>query len=317
MLRITITMIVSLATYYYGHSIDSTSVHFQLDGKLMIIEATVAGYSGYFILDTGIEKLVLNDRYYGGSPSGKAMFGLGQQPVSSSNKLVDVKIGEFTWSGENARILSLEHLEKIKQRPIHGLIGTELFRMYRFELALDFDAATMTIYKTSRKKPLRRNKINQPPSHSLNLTWKKGIPCIDGFLQNHDVSIGLDTGAEGNILNKKSLWKAGEHYRSDQARLLSGIHSKMHTVNAGQINGLSVEDHECVPIRVIPFALSHFNHPGRANYVDLIIGYDLLSDFYVVFNFRNHKVLLWDRSLEGSTTTGDIKNKTSVEAGFR
>ena len=54
----------------------SSTIPFQLAGKLIIVKATVDGQPGNFILDTGVSKLVLNDRYFEGEPTDKVFTAL-------------------------------------------------------------------------------------------------------------------------------------------------------------------------------------------------------------------------------------------------
>jgi hypothetical protein len=160
---------------FFRPSADSTPIPIKFCGNLVIINATIDNRPRNFILDTGTSNILLNARYFSGEPSDKLFVGItgDLQEMQVSN--IDIQIGELRWRNVYSQIVSMNLIEKKAGIPIHGLIGSTIFRKYAVHF--DYKGKEIDIFKIDRKNPSLRLQKNPPPQ-TIEIKYKGGTPSI-------------------------------------------------------------------------------------------------------------------------------------------
>ncbi len=141
---------------------------FESMGGLVVVQARVNGLSGNFVLDTGVEHLVLNRNYFQGRSSNKTFHHiLGAQSAGEYN-YVDLELGTGYSKKVYADIINLEQVEHGRDRPIHGLIGTHVLRSFD---RVCFDLKKQLLLLVDGDGP-SSHAFSGAPRDTLPLEWK-------------------------------------------------------------------------------------------------------------------------------------------------
>lgn len=284
-----IILVVCLTNALFATS--TTTIPFRFVGKLIVIEASVDGRVGNFILDTGTSNLVLNAKYFDGTPSQKVFQGVNGVPAQMETTQADIEIGTQNWSKIYAEILPLEHIEQTKGFPIHGLIGGKLFRQY--ELMINFNAGEITLRQLDKNgEALDALAIGQP-METLDFRWKGMTPCITAYIGDERLNLTIDTGAEINLMDKKYLEKLESYLAGRNEKYLGGFGKASQKVVTGKLSQIQIGTNHCEPMNTMFTSMTELNIHVPGPTVDGIIGYEFLSQFCVAINFKKQEIHLW------------------------
>lgn len=279
-----------------------TTVPFQLEGKLIIIQATVDGQVGNFILDTGISNLLLNSRYFEGVQTEDRFLGLNGQGGTIESSRPTVQIGDRSWGRLNAQIVTMSAIDKSKGIRIHGLLGTDIFR--KFTLLIDYKKRELQLYPLDRKGENSTFAQGPLPDEVLSFKYKGRTPLINLHVGGVELRLTLDTGAEVNLFDNKYL---------DQLKPLMGQRYQQHIFGFGKkgqkaifasLSGVQTTLREVAEMNTAFTSLKHYNEHVVGPKTDGILGYEFLQQFRVAFNFKKREVYLWEKERELMVSAG-------------
>ncbi len=271
----------------------STTIPFQLAGKLIIVQATVDGIRGNFILDTGVENLMLNAAYFRGSIAKYPFRTLTGTTEFIETKKNTVQIGQMTWDKVFCEILPLDHIEQTKGITIHGLIGTALLR--EMELLIDFQAGKMTLFTLDEYGEAAYFYLTQP-ADTLTFRWKGFLPSISGQVGDRRVVLGLDTGAEINLLDDDCEYQLKENLIGHNRETnLVGISPNKQSKSAYVLVDLKLDSWTCPPGRAILHSMRIHNESMPGPNLDGLIGYEMLSPYQTAINFKKKEIYVWQQ----------------------
>ncbi len=275
---------------------ETVTLPFQMVGQLIVLEATVNGRTGNYILDTGAPSLVLNARYHDGRPTTRTYHGV--LGTAGRVKATYVKISSETFTSKfvYADVLPLSHLERSRGMAIHGLIGCNVFR--RSVLHINYASKTLTIVKDRDLKLADE----MAPAKRVVATWPlryvDKIPYIQWPVGNKMRKLVLDTAAEINILDQ-SLYQ--ELIHSNHVIGQTNICGTGKQIGEGKVNLLwrpaqlpAVMD-ESIAMKTSFLDLQAFNAGIRGPSLDGIVGSELLTRYEVIINFSQDWVKVLDR----------------------
>lgn len=104
---------------------------FQLAHKLIVVEGRVENNSGLFLLDTGAERLVLNQKYFSNASTKSRGHWAGIMGSTKSvpfTRINTFQLGAFSFPGLQANLLDLSHIEKQRNIQLLGIIGYEVLK---------------------------------------------------------------------------------------------------------------------------------------------------------------------------------------------
>lgn len=289
-LYIALFLVVSFNSILLG---SYATIPFQVEGKLIIIEATVDGQKGNFILDTGISELLLNNRYYEGHETSKRYYGLNGQGGTMELGRPTVQIGEQNWGRVYAQIVPMVAIERSKGIRIHGLLGTEVFKKHI--LMIDYSKGELRLY------PLDRNGENGSfaqgpiPDEVLAFKYKGGTPLINLQVGGKKLKLALDTGAEVNLFADKYLEQLGSFIKQRRQQRFHGFGNKGQKATFASLSGVQTAFREIAEMKTAFANLDHYNRHVIGPKTDGIMGYEFLQQFRVAFNFKKREVYLWEK----------------------
>ena len=128
-------------------------VPFVLTNNLPVVQATVDGRTGNFILDTGAEATLLNQRYF---PGGPAATSVGAGATGTFQQTSACRVSRFGWQGLTMQDVHLTttDLDHLGAAPLLGLLGADLLAHYA--VTLDY-AARMAILRATAACPAARH----------------------------------------------------------------------------------------------------------------------------------------------------------------
>ncbi len=183
-----------LGTIYTGNAKQTCTPAFQLVADLVLVDASVDGQEGYFILDTGAPSLVLNAAHFEGTASDLEAVGL-HQAVAIQEKTVK----RFTWACLQKRnfkslVLDLTHLETRIQKPLLGLIGYELLKDWH--ILFDYSAQEIGLYGSKLEEM-----DGQAPLASVAFRLVEHLVVVELAMHGQPYRFIIDSASGANLLD--------------------------------------------------------------------------------------------------------------------
>ncbi|WP_194775897.1 pepsin/retropepsin-like aspartic protease family protein [Pararhodonellum marinum] len=289
---IAIIMDLLLSLFSFSNP-DVTRVPFQLIRNLVIVEASVNGKYGYFIMDTGVSEIILNDRYFNGKPTGDKFYGINGSEMDKAVDFIRINLGGFEKQGF-AIVTDFSALEKNSGLELLGVIGNSVFRLC--ELVFDYIFKEVTIYELDKKGNRQSSKnIHLVPLDTLSFTFSNGIPLIEVERNGKRFKMRVDSGATANLMDIQNIDRHTSVPTQVKTQALASFGSSEVSVKSLLMEDFNVGKLSCPPMKTMFVNLDHFNKNQSGMKVDGILGYEFLSNFRVAINYRKKEIYLWDR----------------------
>ena len=257
---------------------------FELDGGIILVEAFIDQQPHTFVLDSGAPGLILNNFQSNGIKT--SITG-----INGTMTAYDLILKNFSWADKHypsiaATSMDLSRLESMTKRKISGLIGYDLLKDY--ELFLDYEKRVMQL------QPHRVNIDEESvPLVRFPITFHEHLPVIEAEIAGQKLQLGLDTGAEINVLD--------QHISARIASAASDV------VPYGKIYGVGNADVPSAQVRVsvtrirraayremnfVLTDLSGIMDRGMTK-IDGILGFPFLSSCKFSIDFRKKEQKVW------------------------
>ena len=272
---------------------DSYRMSFQEINKLVVVEAVLDGQRGYFILDTGIGTLTLNES--------RCNY---EESISQFNKVSDVNgkrdkaegvvVGTFEWGGLlahdfQAPLLNMESLEKILKIELLGLIGYDVIR--DMELFIDYDAKVLVQHRLSQDGRPISTVAGEMPTHQIPFVMEGHLPVMRARVGELALRMGWDSAATINMMNRKYRRDLPE----DSRKLLRIPYGGVLSSNRAPfiaVDAINIDDQFSVMAwRMACTPMRHFSK--RDINIDGLIGADLLRLGCLSINYQRQEIYLW------------------------
>jgi len=268
--------------------VNVTVAPFEFVGGFVVVRASLNGAMGNFILDTGSPGIVLNAAGKAGESSLEAVGVGGEMEVSK------VEVAHFNWGGiernqVEAFSLDLSHLESSIGRKLSGLIGYDLFQNY--ELFFDYPNQTIKVYTAGSAEELRRAN----PGAALSFTLNGHVPVIPVNIGHKKIYLGLDSGAEANLLDQSYLKrldkKAIQHAGTEN---VVGLDQQVHKAKSAIVRSTEIENESFPDLAYLFTDLSSLNSQFESR-LDGLLGYPFFSNHAVAINYKERMVYVWKK----------------------
>jgi hypothetical protein len=221
---------------------DSVIIPIKRAGNLILLEAIVDSMPGNLILDTGSAALVLNSIYFGDPGRQVAILAggiTGSTGATYRSRVKNMQISSLAFSGIDANITDLGHIEKARNIRVLGFFGLGIFSGY--EVVLDLQNGVLELHRQN----FRGNRViadKKTPAFDLNLPIRTESSLIffDAMINKRKLTFCLDTGAESNVLSSQlsdNVLKTVDIFRRSTLR---GAGTQNVEVLYGQMNDLSI-----------------------------------------------------------------------------
>ncbi|MEZ4962509.1 MAG: retropepsin-like aspartic protease [Saprospiraceae bacterium] len=287
-------------------------VPFELVGNTIVVQATVNGIDGNFILDTGSPALVLNGSYFEGIqvPWMNQAVSDFHGELSKARHLVveSMDIDGLPVTGETALVVNLAPLEQTKGIPIHGIIGYTNFN--EMEMLLDFDKQHALFFPTNKKGERLCRSSSYRLTDSLDLKMSGHFPCIQAVFEGKKLRLGIDTGAEANVLQSKLLKnKMGEITLTKNLEV-RGIKNQRKICPRGWIKNLRIGHWDQEDREMVIANLDELNSNLNLG-LDGILGVPFLKERKLAINYKSKKIYVWEDAVG---TIADQEELKKLEA---
>ncbi|MBX2876782.1 MAG: aspartyl protease family protein [Saprospiraceae bacterium] len=256
---------------------------------LIFVEVEVNGEEAYFILDSGAPVVVLNTQYFShGTDDGSA------KGVSGSLQRQQIHIDSFRWgnielSDTDLMGLDLSHLEEELNHPFKGLIGYALLR--DFELLIDYEAEELLLFKEGQTA---YHKEIQPKSE-LPFSYQLHIPVLEAEIGGVKYQLGLDTGAEQNLISQPAFEKLPhDAFEVQEKTELRGADKNVTEVQRIIIHKSEFSDHSFGDMPFVSADISHLT-AGYGLKISGLVGYPFLSQQLCSIDFVDRKIYFWPK----------------------
>lgn len=254
---------------------DEIRAPFEVVNGLILVSADLDRVSGTWVLDNGAPYLVLNSTMV--------------SPEAASDKDAGVGINSFSWQGYRSRnhtVLSMDlrSLEKETGRPIAGLIGFTVLRPY--ELTLDYEHGLLRMVRVDEFGiPVIAFDSSERARWKGTLVMNGHIPVVSFKIGSKKYSMGIDCGAQTNLIHNDVAGRLGSKMIDDGEGMLGG------SDNVSAIaKRVLIKD---AYLGTMDFGMMQWYISDMKNIIvmpgvklDGLLGYAFLSRYRLTLNFR-------------------------------
>ena len=287
-----LTLLLFFPIAFYAQSVDAYETSFLLKYNLVVLQASVNGETGFFILDTGIPDLVLNAGEEKPKKRIKLYTSEGNQ-LQGNTRIVQLSIGPWNWKSKFATLVDLSEIEQKMKIPIMGLIGINCLK--HFEIYLNYQSTTIRFIKLDKKGNKKVDAYQDRPIDTIPFHYIDHLPYVKTTLNGQGYFLVIDTGAAFNIFSerKKTIVSNPTFTRASKIiGIKKGSNSQKRTFCrvAFQIGHSAT-----LPMLTVFKDLRAFNNNLMGKKIDGLLGFEFLSQQEIAINFKQKKLYLWPR----------------------
>ncbi len=271
-------------------------VPIKVTSRRIFVTATVNGIEGHFILDTGADAIVLDDafakRAHAETVRSDTAVGIGGATKSTVARVKTLKIGDNTLSNAIVSTIALGLDGAGDREGRDGLIGYDLLGAAIVDLSLD--DGTLTLYDPAKVQP------DTSAGIPVLVDLSTATPVVSMRLNDRvDVRATLDSGNPVDVVFDRDLvLKHGLQFMIDPdpaklaARELMGGIGGYTYVECGKLQSLQLG-----PISYLapPACMGYAINGSSSSDRDVLVGFDLLKHFNIVFDYPEATVVLQQR----------------------
>ena len=271
---------------------DSVLIPFKLYKGLIFIEAEIDGQRGEFMLDTGSPTVFLNSyRFSNLTESKYSVTGVNGEIENVQSRFVkSLKIDDdVEWNRFEAVAFDMIHLEQSCRRQLLGLLGYSAFK--NFELMIDYQSKQLTLFRLDRRGN-RLQSTNQKPLQQYSFKMVKHLPVIEVMVDNLMLKLGIDTGAQINLLHKKWERKLYNHFLNYEETQLNGASKKKKLSSISVFDEMKMNNQSFKKMKTLIADLSNLMNNYHLK-IDGLLGYEFLSKSIISINFKKKELYFW------------------------
>ncbi|MEO1262977.1 MAG: aspartyl protease family protein [Bacteroidota bacterium] len=270
-------------------------IPFRFVGNLLLVKANLNGQVGEFILDTGAPELMVNQAYFKGVPALRASTEIvdlnGHSSEARYFAIDHFSIGSLPIKKQYALTVDLSSVERTKGIHLLGIIGYAILK--DLELIFDFDREELTFAPAQRKSaPL----VNEPPIASFGLKFSGHVPYLIGSIGKKKFRLGIDTGAEINLLDDSSLKRVPSCFDEIKKLQVKGISHQQKMATSGILKNLMIGEQLIGSLDVTIVSLHPLNESLAVD-LDGILGMPFLRKGKVGVSYKKRRLWVWEGKL--------------------
>lgn len=258
---------------------DEITISLEIHDSLLVATAELDGIRRKFIIDTGAPTLYLNSKYQARGDSTRLSIGTAKSVASSSISGQNiVHVDSFDFYGIKTRdkeflMSDLSHL--LADEEIYGLIGFRVIKDY--DWLFDYEQKSLTLIRPEKTAAY----LAQMGCHTVEVPLEmvsevSHIPFVKGMANGREVLLGIDSGANTNLLDI-SLWEELKDGLADVSTSdLNGAAQEKVSVAQGKLKSLVIGGKPFTELSTVFHSMDHLNARWKHK-IDGLIGYEVLS----------------------------------------
>lgn len=269
-------------------------IPFKLAGRLIAVEARIDTFEGTFILDTGAQRLLLNQSYFRGRSRPNISAAIGNTGMVES--VTEKRVDSLHWDNlffENleANVLDLSHIERKKNIRLLGIIGFDVFK--DFEIFLDFQLRQLILTRLDKDGfRLDPDALWETPYDSLDFKLYRHLIILEGDVDGTPLRFSLDSGAELNLLDRRVKRKVLDSFDIIRRVKMLGAGQNTIEVLAGTLYGIRCGNQQEPEMRTLLTNLTEMNVSFNIR-LDGVLGYEFLSSRRTLINYKRKKLFFF------------------------
>ncbi|MBI1224844.1 MAG: hypothetical protein GC192_06370 [Bacteroidetes bacterium] len=267
-------------------SVDFSEIPFELAGGMVVVQASINGEMGNFILDTGAPGIVLNTQ------NDEILKAANASSVSGDMKVGEVLVQDFQLGiikikKTQGHVLNVHHLETACGMNIMGLIGFDVLRNY--ELLFDFPNNKIQAFKSG--KAVHENCAD--PKFTFSFVLCGHVPVFMAKVGNKRAFLGLDSGAEINLINLDYYKRINaSNFSNVQTELLTGLDNMPNEVIAADVKNTRIKGEQLPEMRYVFADLSRLRNELNTP-LDGLLGVPFFKDRVISIDYGRKKIRIW------------------------
>jgi hypothetical protein len=275
--------------------VNTIYIPFTLVGQLIMVQAKVDTISGYFMVDTGSEMLVLNKAYFSAGPDGRAVAAVGNTGLVSAvveQKVDSIRLEQLVMQDINAHLVDLHHIEIKKNVRMIGILGYNVYK--NFEVFIDFQNRVVVLTRVN-KQGIRIDTLApfEVPYDSLDFDLRHHLIVVDAKINSVKLDMILDSGAELNLIDRRVNRKVLEKFTIIKRVNLLGVGKQEVEVLAGVMNEVTCGNQYSEKMNTLLTSLDEINSSFDIK-VEGVLGYEFLKKRRVMINYQKRKLYFFN-----------------------
>ncbi len=259
--------------------------NFTFSGGLIMVNVSVNGESGDYILDTGAPGLVLN------STEETESFVLASS-VSSPIKVGEVMVENFQWGNfEQTNVegytLDISHMGKANSESPDGLIGYQILKSN--SVLVNFENQEVAILS---KKDLKSTLKASKGYVTILFETEGHLPVIKLKINGKKYRFAIDTGAEKNLMDDKSFEELNPENVTYE--LMQGLDGGIRKVANGQLENITSKKYDINKMNFLFSDMSYVNEGENGYNIDGLLGLPFFQNKTFVIDYRKGEIHIWE-----------------------
>lgn len=271
-------------------------IPFEMAGKLIAVDVLLNGKKRKFLLDSGAPRVIVNSKYL--SIKGTSLRSISSSTGVSGNingmDIEEVEQLDFVGiqlNNQKVITLNLSHLEEELEYEIYGLIGYELIKNY--DILFDYGNQMLTLVDPEHFEEYLKVELANSQLKIVSFKMERHIPTITAVIGRKELKLGIDSGAESNLINKGLFNTLEEEVANIIIEELVGAGDNPKTVKKGQIKTIKIGDKDFKDSPTLFGDISHLNKSYNVS-LDGLIGYPILSKQKTFISFKRNELMFID-----------------------
>jgi len=277
---------------------DVIAVPIEMRGKLILVDVLLDGIQRKFILDSGAPKVILNQKYtqVNENDLNRTTISNSKGVNGSVSGLDIIHIEELNFHGislkdQDVLTLDLSDLEKDYEVEIYGLLGFELIKGY--DILFDYDKKELLMLNPNYYETFDKEYYLDVAKTSAPIVMEGHIPVVEIKVNGKNLAIGLDCGAEVNLIDNDLYQDFANNLENISTDTLSGADRVPRKVIAGEVKQTQIGRKYFQNMETVFSDISHIN-AGYSIKIDGIMGYELFSKQPTLLSFARKELIFYD-----------------------
>ena len=275
---------------------DFIEIPFTMASKLIKVNVKVNGVDRPFIFDSGAAKVILNAAHV--NDNGEALNSISSvQGVSGNISGMDIiKVEQLDFHGiqlNNQEVISadLSHLEESLETEFYGLIGYDIIKDY--DILYDYKNQTITLIDPDKYEAFKSEQLAKMSSLAVPFTLESHIPVVEVQIANTSYALGIDCGAESNLMSEPLHAKLKKHSKKLKSDKLLGAENQSKVVKKAKVKRMDIGVKSFHSLTTVFSDISHLNKGYNIN-IDGLIGYEILHKQITLISYKRKELVFFE-----------------------
>lgn len=272
---------------------NTIEIPFEMAGNLILVDVVLNGKNKKFVLDSGSPRVILNAKYLPKTNANQRTMTTSNGVNGSINGMDIGHVENLDFAGikmENQEVITLDisHLEENLNTEIHGLIGYDLIQSY--DVLFDYENKKITLINPEYFEAYKSTHLARAKYEVISFSLQHHIPVITATINNTSYTLGIDCGAESNLINKPHFNSLKNTLTNITTDSLLGADNNPVAIHTAEVKNMKIGNKSFKDLVTAFSDISHLNQ-GYGLSLDGLIGYEVLSKQKTIISFQREELI--------------------------